>query len=55
LDRLSVPREDFDYDEFVKEEFGQPGKQVRPRGISWFWWVIAIIVTVAFVVLVWPR
>ena len=43
-DNLGLPDEEFDYDKFVKEEFG--GGQARPRGISWFWWVIAAIVAV---------
>ena len=36
-----IPVEEFDHDEFVKEEFG--GSQVKPRGISWLWWTIAAI------------
>ena len=39
---LGLPDEEFNYDEFIKEEFGGGDKaEVRPRGISWFWWVIA--------------
>jgi hypothetical protein len=41
-DGLELPEEDFDYSDFVKREFGG-GKPV-PRGISRFWWVIAILV-----------
>ena len=48
--RLGLPDEEFDYDEFIKEEFGSTNK-IRPRGITWFWWVAAIIVLVA--VLAW--
>ena len=40
-DRLGIPDEDFDYDKFVKEEFG-PAK-VKPTGIRWIWWVTALI------------
>ena len=47
-DRLGLPDENFNYDEFVKEEFGVKGK-VRLRGISTFWWVVAILVLAAFV------
>ena len=39
-DALDLPREDFDYEDFVQREFGQ--KRRVPRGISWFWWVIAV-------------
>jgi hypothetical protein len=41
---LGLPDEEFDYGEFVKEEFG--GGQSKPRGISWLWWVIAAIVAI---------
>jgi hypothetical protein len=39
--RLDLPDDNFNYDEFVKEEFG-PHKNVRPRGVSWFWWLVAL-------------
>jgi len=43
-DRLGLPEEEFDYDEFVKEEFGAPGRpRLRPRGVSWFWWLVAVL------------
>ncbi len=41
--RLDLPDDEFDYDAFVKEEFGVPGK-IRPRGLSWFWWAVAVLV-----------
>jgi len=41
--RLDLPDDEFDYDEFVKEEFGTES-QVRPRGLSWFWWAAAVLV-----------
>jgi len=40
-DNLGLPDEDFDYDEFVKEEFG--AGRAKPHGIRWFWWVIALL------------
>ena len=43
-DNLNLPDEEFDYDEFVREEFG-PGR-AKPRGISWLWWVVALILIV---------
>ena len=46
-ERLGVPDDDFDYEEFVKEEFGS-GNQVRPRGIRWIWWVTAVILLAMF-------
>ena len=49
---LNLPDENFDYDDFVKYEFDTGG--LKPREISWFWWLIAILVLAAFVVL-WLR
>jgi hypothetical protein len=42
--RLGLPDDEFDYDEFVKEEFGGGQREggTRPRGISWFWWIVAV-------------
>ena len=43
--RLGLPDDEFNYDEFVKEEFGDkdPRRDIRPRGIGWLWWVVAIV------------
>ena len=38
---LGIPEESFDYNEFVKREFG--AKKILPRGIGWFWWVISLV------------
>lgn len=47
--RLGLPDDEFDYDEFVKEEFGEGrAKQIRPRGISWLWWIVAVLLLAAF-------
>jgi hypothetical protein len=46
-DGLDLPDESFDYDDYVKREFG--GKSVMPRGIHWFWWVVALLLAVAFI------
>ena len=51
-DGLDLPDDCFDYDKFVKEEFG-PGRN-KPHGIRWFWWVIAILL-VAGLLLLWLR
>jgi hypothetical protein len=45
-DGLGLPDENFDYDDFVKNEFGP--KKAVPRGIHWFWWVVALLVAAAF-------
>jgi len=39
---LDIPEESFDYEEFVKREFG--AKRYLPRGIGWFWWAVSLIV-----------
>jgi hypothetical protein len=41
-DNLNLPDASFDYDDFVKREFG--GQQTVPRGIHWFWWIVAVLV-----------
>lgn len=51
-DGLGLPDENFDYEDFVKREFGGP--RAVPRGIQWFWWVVALAVLAAFVAL-WLR
>ena len=41
-DGLDLPDQNFDYDDFVKREFGD--ESPVPRGVHWFWWVIAVLV-----------
>lgn len=43
---LGIPDDKFDYDDFVKEEFG--GGEVKPRGIHWAWWLTALLLVVLF-------
>jgi len=43
---LELPGEKFDYDEFVKEEFGTG--RAKPRGIHWLWWLTALMLVLAF-------
>jgi hypothetical protein len=49
---LDLPEENFDYDDYVKREFGQ--KTPVPRGVHWFWWLTGIAVLLAFIFL-WMR
>ena len=37
---LDLPDEEFEYDDFVKKEFGD--KTAKPRGILWIWWLVGI-------------
>jgi len=46
--KLNLPDDKFDYDEFVKQEFG--GEQ-KPRGVSWLWWIVAVVLILLFVFL----
>ena len=39
---LSLPDQDFNYDEFIEREFGEPKREVKPRGLDWFWWLVGI-------------
>lgn len=43
---LDLPDQHFDYDDFVKREFG--GKTPVPRGIHWLWWLIALLLVAGF-------
>lgn len=38
---LDLPDDSFDYNEFVKREF--KGGGAVPRGVRWYWWVIALV------------
>ena len=46
VDGLDLPDESFDYEDFVKREF--EGKSPVPRGMHWFWWLVAVIILGAF-------
>ena len=47
--RLGLPDDDFNYDEFVKEEFGERREiRVKPRGINWLWWSVAVLLLALF-------
>jgi hypothetical protein len=50
---LDLPDDEFDYDKFVENEFGEK-KKIVPHGVHWFWWIVAVIIVVAFL-LVWFR
>lgn len=45
--RLGLPDEHFDYDEFVREEFGAENG-LRPRGIRRRWWFVAVALLALF-------
>jgi len=43
---LNLPSEEFDYGEFVKDEFG--ARRTKPRGIKWHWWAVALGLALLF-------
>ncbi len=47
--RLGLPDDEFSYDEFVKEEFGEPhANRKKRRGIHWLWWLVGVGLVAAF-------
>jgi len=48
VEQVDLPDEDFNYEEFLKREFGG-GKNPKPHGIHWFWWLVGILLVAAFV------
>jgi hypothetical protein len=49
-DGLDLPESDFDYDEFVRKEFGSTSA-FKPAGIKSIWCITAIVLLVVSVVL----
>jgi zinc-ribbon domain len=49
---LDLPDEEFNYQDFVKREFG--GRTPVPRGLHWFWWVVGLIILAALLAM-WVR
>ena len=45
LDGVDVPEapEDFDYDEFVKNEFGKGTGAIKPTALKWKWWITGVL------------
>ena len=49
-DGVDLPDDYFDYDEFIREEFGDENGDSY-SGMQLFWWVVAVITLVAFLLL----
>src|ERR1700692_1056393 len=47
-DGVDLPDQDFNYDEFIREEFGPAP---NPAQVKTIWWIAAIVLTVLFVVI----
>ena len=45
-DGVDLPEHDFNYDDFVKQEFGS---QAKPAGIKTIWWIVGISLILALV------
>ena len=45
-DGVDLPEDDFNYDNFVNEEFGS---RAKPPGHKTIWWIVGIALIVAFV------
>jgi hypothetical protein len=45
---LGLPEDNFDYDDFVKKEFGAK-QQVKPHGLAWVWWVLGIALVIGLI------
>ena len=48
-DGLDLGDESFDYDEFVRDEFGS--SPLKPAGLKTVWWVAGVVLIVAFIAL----
>ena len=46
VDGPGMPDDEFSYDDFVARELGPPAK--IPRGMSLFWWGVAVLLLAAF-------
>ena len=47
-DPADLPDEDFNYDKFVREEFGSA---LKPAGIKPLWWIAAILLVVVLMMI----
>ena len=50
-DGLDLPDDEFDYDEFLEEEFG--GGRKPWKRIGWLWWTVAVVLLVVLSAAVW--
>lgn len=50
-DHLDLPNQAFDYDDFVQREFAPD--PVRPRGVRWLWWAVAVLLLAGFALMSW--
>lgn len=53
--RLGLPDDKFDYDEFVKEEFGGAKQATRPKGTTIAIWIVSFVLLLAMLLLLLSR
>lgn len=51
--RLDLPDDEFDYDEFVKGEFG--GEPARKPGVRWLWLIVVLVLIAGMLAWYWPH
>jgi hypothetical protein len=49
-DRLGLPDENFDYDDFVKQEFAK--EKVVPHGVHRIWWLLAVLLLIGIAIMI---
>jgi len=52
-DRLDLPDDSFDYEEFARREWGPA--QPRQRRWAWWWWLVAVVLIAMLLGLLRPR
>ena len=52
-DTLDLHDDEFDHSDFVKKEFGP--KKALPHGISWFWWIVSLLVVRIILFMIFGR
>jgi hypothetical protein len=40
---------DFDYNDFVRREFGRGSSKIKPAGLAWKWWIAGVLLLAALV------
>jgi hypothetical protein len=47
VSRLELPESSFDYQEYLRDEFGEEKR--RPPGLNWLWWSVAVLLAIFMV------
>lgn len=48
--QLGIPDEEFNYDEFIREEFDEAKEnRARPHATQWLWWMVALVLLLLMV------